>query len=307
MASSSVLAITALLFCCYVSFSTALSSGIYIPPEIVKGYQNGTYTASPSAKRAFYDLKDKILFHQVNYNQNQNTYNNKRNGGGTINNPTRLPIDTPLFGKRQISDWCEGQWHAELQYPYMTRPLSLWSGMKYVELKDLTNQRFVVHLETPFGPIAQWTSQQGTWLYSSLTGVCTYQPEAIFGGPLDYLEVARNTLLKKASVSFIDIYRGAAREPTEAYLPMARYMEVDSRTNVTVYEEWVQDNARPRNPDGSCPFSTLQFAGSILYDVGCFGLASKTQEVGQAAIESYFELSPACIQNPTPVDGLCWH
>jgi hypothetical protein len=291
--------VNVIFLCCFVALGQALV-GIYIDPEIIEGYKNGTYKSTQGLKRSLYDTiendPEEIL--RRNLFSSGSGQERRRN--------TRVPEGTPLFGKRQIPEYCIAKWGAEIRVPYQD-PIPLWQDYAYLEIKDTDNQRFVARLDSPNGPVGQWTTQQGTWSLSS--GTCIYYATAIFGGPLDYLDIARNTLVKVGEINKnkrIDVYRGTVREPTVDYHQIAKYVHINSKTNATLYEEWIQDIARPKNPDGSCPFNLGSFAGNIIYEEECSNLNDEIDKLGQDAIETLFALPPACLENAVPSTALCW-
>lgn len=167
----------------------------------------------------------------------------------------------------------------------MQGEIPLWSNQLYFEIKDFQNQRMLTRLSTPQGHIILVLYANGTG-YQYVMGNCFSLTTA---GTLDYLAVARTTLVKTEQLpNKIDIYRGAVRELTSGYRLITKEIRIDTRTNTSLWEEWIQDNTRARAADGSCPLDFSQFHGKI--DWGrdsCVSLEDYVTQVGEAVYMNY--------------------
>lgn len=216
-----------------------------------------------------------------------------------------VPLGTPLFGYTGESEACESVWSAGTRYPGMDGEIPNWLNQPYLEVKDFEANRMYIRLQTPYGQIVMVVYPDGSG-YESVFGDCFKLQTP---GVRAYLNMSRNTLVKTDQLpNHIDVYTGAAREPISGYHLMAKTYWVDSRDGDEILEEWIQDNARPRNSDGSCPQDFKQFHGVIDHrGGGCMPLAEYVSRIGHAAYDALWQPPLGCSSSsPDYTTVMCW-
>lgn len=207
----------------------------------------------------------------------------------------RPPYGTPYFGHGS-SAVRTGVWYAEIRYPGMTMPYSLYSNEDMLFVWDNEGSRWFIQLNTPNGPIKQWA------FYNTSYAISPGNPCYI--GNRNYStsnDIDDEMSVKTESHGHIDIYRGVNWDAGVGYQAMWNEYQVDTISNETVGEDWSSPVTRGK-VGGACPPNKNQFYGKLRYH----SYVRYKGSVNSTEWESYFEVPSVCENAVLERSVRCW-